>query len=474
MDDRLSISAPDRPVRVAAPQRLLSDERLGRLVGTGDEQAFATIFSRYHQALYRYCRSLVLNDEDAQDALQATLAGALVALRRGRRDAPLRPWLYRIAHNEAISLLRARRATDELGETPAPQSLSPESRFAERERLATLVADLQALPDRQRSALVMRELSGLSHRDIALALGGSVAAAKQTIFEARRGLAEFADGRLMACEDVLRTISDGDGRALRGRGIRAHLRACDACAAFAQSIEARKAQLPAITPPLAPLAAAALITRLVGAGSPHAGAGAGVGAASVAAAGKTAGVALVAKTFAGVAILATAAAGASGVLAPAKQGAIAAHRSQPAALAPVAAGTAPHPIQSGLRSAGKGATFSRRTVRPAAAVPPPTPATQLEPPAIASARAPSLGGGPHANAIGLRGRRGQGARARGLRPQRPSLGPGPPHGRARFGPGPSRVPTRGPRPGLGRTPARPLPKLPPAITLRPKGKPGNR
>ncbi|HEX9054897.1 MAG TPA: sigma factor, partial [Gemmatimonadales bacterium] len=70
-----------------------SDERLAQLVATGDEQAFATLYDRYHQRLYRYCRSMLGNDADAQDALQSTFAGAFTALAESRRDAPVRPWL---------------------------------------------------------------------------------------------------------------------------------------------------------------------------------------------------------------------------------------------------------------------------------------------------------------------------------------------------------------------------------------------
>ncbi len=94
------------------PTRLLSDERLARSVGQGNDRAFNALYSRYHQQLYRYCHSIVRHEADAQDALQSTFTAALTALRRSQRDAPLRPWLYRIAHNESISLLRRRRVTD--------------------------------------------------------------------------------------------------------------------------------------------------------------------------------------------------------------------------------------------------------------------------------------------------------------------------------------------------------------------------
>jgi len=291
---------------------LLGDERLARLVGNGSERAFASLYERYHQPLYRYCRSIVRDDTDAQDALQSALASAFVALKRGQRDAPLRPWLFRIAHNEAISLIRRRAGTGELTDAPEQCAASAEDRAGERARLALLVADLRELPDRQRGALLMRELSGLSHEEIAIALDTSVGVTKQAIFEARRGLLEFGEGRSMQCEDVRRTVSDGDRRALRGRRVRAHLRDCALCAAFAAAIPGRSGDLQAVVPALAPAASAAMLARVVGAGSGH-GAGGGAGAVAAGAAGKTVGATLAAKALLGTAVLVTAAAGVTGV-----------------------------------------------------------------------------------------------------------------------------------------------------------------
>jgi RNA polymerase sigma factor (sigma-70 family) len=302
-----------------APRRVLSlhlgpsgDERLARLVGAGNERAFAVLYERYHQPLYRYCRSILHDETDAQDALQSTLAGALAALQRGQRDAPVRPWLFRIAHNETITLLRRRRPTVELTEWEEPAGRSTDEQAETRARLAQLVRDLQGLPERQRSALVMRELGGLSHEEIAIALDTSPGAAKQTIFDARRGLFEFSEGRAMACEDVRRLISDGDGRALRRRRVVAHMRDCAGCAAFAGAIPARSDDLRILAPPLAPVAAAGLLASLSGAGTAHG--GGGLGAVASAGAGKTLTATLAAKAVVGVAVIAAATAGVSTVL----------------------------------------------------------------------------------------------------------------------------------------------------------------
>ncbi|HZE04496.1 MAG TPA: sigma-70 family RNA polymerase sigma factor, partial [Solirubrobacteraceae bacterium] len=255
------------PPSSLVPLRLAGDERLARLVGRGSEAAFTVLYQRFHLPLYRYCRSLVGTDADAQDALQTTFTRALVALRDGRRDAPLRPWLFRIAHNESISLLRRRRPEQELAEDPGSTAPSPHEVAEERARLKLLLCDLGALPERQRGALVMRELSGLSHEEVAQALGISVGAAKQTVLEARRSLQEFSEGRAMSCDQIQQIVSDGDRRALRGRRVRAHLRDCGGCAAFAEAISTRRGDLLALAPALTPAAASGLLAKITGVGS---------------------------------------------------------------------------------------------------------------------------------------------------------------------------------------------------------------
>jgi RNA polymerase sigma factor (sigma-70 family) len=292
----------------------MGDDRLAQLVRDGRERAFAALYERYRQPLYRYCRSLVRSDVDAQDVLQSTFVAAFAALREGRRNAPLRPWLFRIAHNEAVTLLRRRRGReDELSDSLLPAVPSAADQADDRRRMALLVADLAELPERQRWALLMRELSGLSHVEIAVVLETSVGAAKQAIFDARSALMELAEGRAMACDDVRRRVSERDGRVLRGRRLRSHLRECSGCAAFAAAIPARRHDLQAIAPMLPAGASAALFARVARTTSAH-GSGGGVGVAATAGAiGKVGGAALVSKTAVAVAIVASVAAGVGGL-----------------------------------------------------------------------------------------------------------------------------------------------------------------
>src|SRR5918996_1876988 len=95
--------------RLRAPMLLVTDRQIVRLAARGESRAFAALYERYHQELYRYCHSILGNGDDALDALHNTMARVLRALPGEKREIALRPWLYRVAHNEAISLLRERR-----------------------------------------------------------------------------------------------------------------------------------------------------------------------------------------------------------------------------------------------------------------------------------------------------------------------------------------------------------------------------
>lgn len=301
--------APPAHARAAgAALRLLGDDRLARRAAEGDREAFAVLYRRHHQALYRYCRAILGNGEDAEDALQGTMAAALRALPGERRQIKVKPWLYRIAHNESVSLLRRRvphAGLEAAVHVAAPRGSDPET----KERLRHLVADMRELPDRQRAALVMRELNGLNYDEIAATLESSPGATKQLVYEARTALHEMAEGRDMSCDSVRRLMSAEDRRVLRGRKLRAHLKECAGCREFKQVMEVRRRDFAAMAPPLPALAAAALLQGLGGGGH---GGGALAGLVG-GAAGKAAATSALIKGATTVAVIATVGAGAAGV-----------------------------------------------------------------------------------------------------------------------------------------------------------------
>ena len=164
-----------------------SDERLVDLVRAGSDPAFEAIVERYRRALMRYVSRLLPPDR-AEDVVQQSFVKAYEAMHRDAAELNLRPWLYRIAHNGALNALRDRA----LGHAELDERIDgverPEQALERATGLRELVVGLQALPERQRSAILLRELEGRSYEEIAAALGVTDGAVRQLLNRARNSL----------------------------------------------------------------------------------------------------------------------------------------------------------------------------------------------------------------------------------------------------------------------------------------------
>lgn len=166
--------------------RTQPDRRLVTLVREGYESAFEEIVRRYGKPLTRYAAAIV--GSHGEDVTQDAFSKALLALRRNEAEIELRPWLFRIVRNTALNDLRDSPPTPELLAEAIGGGDSPAEALERREELADLMHRLQSLPEPQRAAIVMREMEGLSHEEIAAALGVSGGAARQAIHRARQAL----------------------------------------------------------------------------------------------------------------------------------------------------------------------------------------------------------------------------------------------------------------------------------------------
>src|SRR3954452_17570244 len=183
------------PKSLLAPARLAgvpllrsqSDERLVDLVRAGNDAAFEAIVARYRRPLLRHCTRL-LSEERAEDVVQQAFVRALAAMRRDERPLELKPWLYTIAHNAALNALRERAVPSDSLEEEIDGVERPEQAFERREGLRSVVAAVGALPQRQRDALVLRELEGRNYDEIAAELGVSDGAVRQLLNRARTTL----------------------------------------------------------------------------------------------------------------------------------------------------------------------------------------------------------------------------------------------------------------------------------------------
>jgi RNA polymerase sigma factor (sigma-70 family) len=164
-----------------------SDERLVDLVRAGSEPAFETIVERYRRALMGYV-SRLLPPERAEDVVQQAFVNAYEAMQRGDAELNLKPWLYRIAHNTALNALRDRGLRHDQLDESIDGVERPDQALERTQGLRDVLVAVQALPNRQRDAIVLRELEGRSYAEIALALGVTDGAVRQLLNRARNSL----------------------------------------------------------------------------------------------------------------------------------------------------------------------------------------------------------------------------------------------------------------------------------------------
>ena len=240
-----------RPLRL--PSRLLrgaSDERLVTALRRGDETAFEAIYDRHHRALLGFCRHMLGSHEEAEDALQRVFVSAHDHLREGTAQVNLKPWLYTIARNRCLSMLRARRETLALDDVHEPSSdgLALADAVELGEELKDLLGDIARLPDEQRAALVLAELGDLSQQEIAATLDVRTDKVKALIFQARETLAGWRQARAVSCREICEQLSTLKGSALRRAPIRRHLALCPACTAFEAEVKHQRVALSLLLP----------------------------------------------------------------------------------------------------------------------------------------------------------------------------------------------------------------------------------
>ncbi len=274
--------------------RLRSDEQLVALFREGNDEAFRAIHDRYRQRLFAYSRQMLPNSrQDAEDATQDVFIRAYSALRANDRELALRAWLYRVAHNRCIDQLRRPAAAPAADlETAAAPISDPIALAEQRESLSQLIVDLQRLPEQQRSALLMRELSGMSYCELADALELSMPAVKSLLVRARVNLTQALEARETACTEIRAELVDCHDRGVRATATaRRHMHDCVPCQEFRRELRGLSKQFSALTPGLGVAGVLAKLLGVGGGGGGSAAGAGGTGAGGAAVAGGTAAVA---------------------------------------------------------------------------------------------------------------------------------------------------------------------------------------
>jgi RNA polymerase sigma factor (sigma-70 family) len=224
------------------------DHDLVTAVRRGEDCAFEELFSRYRGRIRGYVSGILADADLAEDVTQEVFISALCRLRDTERPIAFKPWIYQIARNACIDELRRTRRNrnvplEHQRESPdgEPDLLSrdpgPELAVESKQQLEDLRGAFRGVSDLHNRILVLRELEGLSYREIGARLGMSRPMVESTLFRARRRLAEEYEELISGrrCEQTRALIDAWEGRTLRRLGVRdrrqlaRHLAHCQPC-----------------------------------------------------------------------------------------------------------------------------------------------------------------------------------------------------------------------------------------------------
>jgi RNA polymerase sigma factor (sigma-70 family) len=268
-----AVSIPARATLAGSPGsrrllRLAGDERLVEQIRRGNDAAFEVAFQRYGPAILAFCRHMLGSPEEAEDAVQHTFAAAYRDLERDRdREIALKPWLFTIARNRCVSVLRARR--EQTIERDELATVGLAEQVERRAELRRLLADLRELPVEQRCALLLAELGDLSHVEVARVLGCDVPRVKALVYRARSRLIARREAREIPCTEIRDQLANLRGGSLRRTELRLHLADCSGCRAYRQQVRAQRRMLAAALPiaPTMQLKSGVLAAAGIGAGA---------------------------------------------------------------------------------------------------------------------------------------------------------------------------------------------------------------
>jgi RNA polymerase sigma-70 factor (ECF subfamily) len=175
------------------PGDTLGDETLVARARDGDTRAFEALVRRYQGPIYRLAVRMLNDAGEAEDVTQEVFVTAWRRLPGIQEAKAVRAWLYRIATNRCLNILRARKPTAPLQEETMPaasQAASPEARAEAHERLVALRAALGQLTAEQRACWLLREVEELSYAEIAGILHTTPQAVRGRLARARAELGE--------------------------------------------------------------------------------------------------------------------------------------------------------------------------------------------------------------------------------------------------------------------------------------------
>ena len=223
----------------------LDDVALVDQVRAGDDSAFEELYRRYRPRIAAFVRGQLRDDARAEDVTQEAFFSALRRMRATDSEIAFKPWIYEIARNAAIDSYRRTSRAQEVSidgddllrpsdRSRLVGSRAPDTALLAKERWEHLRGAFDELPDTHHRVLIMRELEGLSYREIGERLELSRPAVESVLFRARRRLEreyeELDTGRRCdAMRSAIARLAEQAGTAADERRLARHTRRCASC-----------------------------------------------------------------------------------------------------------------------------------------------------------------------------------------------------------------------------------------------------
>lgn len=240
------ISALASTVDGGARSAEVEDGELVRRVRRGDDRAFEQLYHRYHRRITAYIHGMVNDHARAEDVAQDVFVSALRRMRDTNRPIAFKPWIYEIAKNACIDQFRRSRRAEEvsydadegMGAADYGRLVSsdavPETELESKQSLDHLRGAFGGLSETHHEILVMRELEGLSYREIGERLGMSRPSVESTLFRARRRLTEeyeelVSGARCQRIQSIIAGAAGATPGARDQRRLARHVSHCQPC-----------------------------------------------------------------------------------------------------------------------------------------------------------------------------------------------------------------------------------------------------
>lgn len=187
-------AAEDRGSPPGDRDGLQDEPALVRRVKEGDSGAFDVLVERYMDPAYAVALSILRDEHDAEDAVQAAFIRSLERIDQLREGSPFGPWFYRVLRSTSLNLRRRERLRDH-GEIPfdASGDRDPEREMERRGARERVLSALEELPERQRMAVLLYDLEGYDHSEIAEILGIAVGTSRANLHHGRKALRRVLD-----------------------------------------------------------------------------------------------------------------------------------------------------------------------------------------------------------------------------------------------------------------------------------------